>query len=63
MLQSEGEFIDFGGMVIDSHMKGVWSAKSFFTGGFLAILVSSLVAYFPTHRMLKKSIPDNLRMD
>jgi len=63
MLQSEGEFIDFGGMVIDSYMKGVWSAKSFFTGGFLAILVSALVAYFPTHRMLKKSIPDNLRMD
>ena len=63
LLQAEGDFIDFGSMVIDSYMKGVWSAQSFFTGGFLAILVSSLVAYFPTHRMLKKSIPDNLRMD
>ncbi len=62
LLQAEGDFIDFGSMVIDSYMKGVWSAQSFFNGGFLAILVSSLAAYFPTHRMLKKSIPDNLRM-
>ena len=62
-LQTEEEFIDFGGLVIDSYMKGVWSVESFITGGLVAILVSSLAAYFPAHRMLKKSIPDNLRLD
>jgi putative ABC transport system permease protein len=63
LLKTEGDFVDFGGLVIDSYMKGVWSPKSFLTGGICAILISSLVAYFPTHRILKKDIPDNLRMD
>lgn len=62
-METEGEIIDFGGIVMDTHMKGVWSLKPFLTGGILAVLVSSLVAYFPAHRMLKKEIPDNLRMD
>ncbi|MBI9100998.1 MAG: ABC transporter permease [Spirochaetales bacterium] len=63
MMNVTDDFINFGNIVIDSHMKGVWSPKSFLTGGVLAIIVSSLAAYFPTHRMLKKDIPDNLRMD
>ncbi|MFP4268690.1 MAG: ABC transporter permease, partial [Spirochaetaceae bacterium] len=63
MMGTEEEFINFGSMVIDSHMKGIWSASSFITSGIMAILVSALAAYFPTHRMLKKSIPDNLRID
>jgi len=63
MLHSDQDFVDFGGLVIDSYMKGVWSAKPFVSGGVLAVLISSFAAYFPTRRMLKQSIPDNLRMD
>ncbi len=63
LLQADGDFVDFGGIVIDSFMKGVWSPKSFLTGGLLAIFVSSLAAYFPARRMVKKEIPENLRMD
>ena len=63
MLGTEADFIDFGGIVIDSYMKGVWSPESFIIGGVLAVLVSSLAAWFPVNRMLKKEIPDNLRAD
>lgn len=63
MMGSDEEFINFGSMVIDSHMKGIWSASSFITSGIMAVLVSALAAYFPTHRMLKRSIPNNLRID
>ena len=63
LLKVEGEFVDFGGLVIDSYMKGVWAVEPFIMGGIVAILVSALSAYFPAHRMLKKSIPENLRLD
>lgn len=63
LLQTEGDFVDFGGLVIDSFMKGIWSPRSFLLGGLFAVFVSSMAAFFPTHRMLKKSIPDNLRAD
>jgi len=63
MLNSDGDFIDFGGLVIDSRMKGVWNAQSFVTAGALSVIISGIVALFPTRRMLKTGIPDNLRMD
>lgn len=62
-MESQGDAVDFGSIVIDAQLKGVWSPGAFVTGGILAILVSSLVAWFPIHRLLKKSIPDNLMMD
>ncbi len=63
LLQTEGDFVDFGGLVIDSYMKGVWTIKPFVAGGILAVLVSAFVAIFPTRRILKHDIPDNLRTE
>lgn len=63
LLQTYGGVLEFGGFVIDAVLKGVWSFKSFASGALIAILISSFVSFFPTHRMLKKSIPDNLRME
>ncbi|HDQ15219.1 MAG TPA: ABC transporter permease [Sediminispirochaeta sp.] len=63
MMGTNEEFVNFGSLVIDSHMKGIWSLTPFLVGGVMAVLVSSLAAYFPSHRMLRRSIPDNLRID
>jgi len=63
LLETQGDVVDFGSIVIDAYLKGVWSPGAFVTGAVIAILVSSLVAWFPIHRILKKSIPDNLRFD
>ncbi len=63
IFQIDEDFVDFGGLVIDSYMKGVWTIKPFVTGGILAVLVSAFVAIFPTRRILKHDIPDNLRTE
>ena len=63
IFQIEEDFVDFGGLVIDSYMKGVWAVKPFVLGGVLAVLVSAFVAIFPTRRILKHDIPDNLRAE
>ncbi|GAB1481882.1 hypothetical protein MASR2M78_06970 [Treponema sp.] len=63
LMNVQGDVVDFGTMALDSKMRGIWSLKPFLISAFFAISVSSLVAFFPTQRMLKSSIPDNLRMD
>ncbi len=61
MLKVDGDVVDFGGLVIDSRMKGVWSLKSFVYGAVFAVVVSSLASFFPVRRMMKEEVHENLR--
>jgi len=61
MLKVDGDVVDFGGLVIDSRMKGVWSLKSFVYGAVFAVTVSSLASFFPVRRMMKEEVHENLR--
>lgn len=61
MMKSSGEAIDFGGIAFPSVLKGVWNLKAFLIAGIFSIVISFFAAIAPTIRMLRKSIPDNLK--
>jgi ABC-type lipoprotein release transport system permease subunit len=61
--------IEFGGLLremdigyrIQSIFRGVWNPETIVTAFFAGILISTLVAFFPTSRALKMDIPACLR--
>jgi ABC-type lipoprotein release transport system permease subunit len=63
LLQMQGDVIDMGSIALPSSLKGMWRGQAFLVSGIVAILVSSLVTWFPTRRLLRQDIPTNLRQD
>lgn len=61
LLNIQGDTIDLGAIALPSALRGTWHLQAFVLSAVVAIVVSSLITFFPTRRLLKQDIPANLR--